>query len=445
MSSQKANITLSDIEERYRETNSDSYSLFKEATSVLPGGDTRSVTYTQPFPTFIESASGCRMTTEDGDEVIDFLNNYTQAVHGHTPDPVVDAVVERFKKGNGLGSPTRDITKLATRLVDRFPSVDSVRFANSGTESTMNAIRAAIAYTERDHVLKVRGGYHGTHDTVEVGITGDGREHPGIPSSVEERVTTVRYNDTDALKEIFETHGSEFACFIVEPFLGAAGMIPATTEYLQTARDLTEEYDSLLVFDEVMSARVSMGGAQKKRRVIPDITTFGKIIGGGLPVGAFGGREDIMNVYHPEEGNVGHSGTFNGNPATMAGGVVMLDMLDEKAISKINQHGARIRDEVQDIADDTDLPVTVTGEGSVFHIHFAEGPVTDFESAGPGLEAIDDTGSNHSLAFYLAMRDRGIFMAPRGMGNVSTPMTDTEIESFIRAAGDALRDVTAIN
>lgn len=437
-------MRLSDLEKRYQEANAESYALFKEAQSVLPGGDTRSVTYTQPFPTFIDSASGCRMTTEDGEEVIDFLNNYTQAIHGHTPEPVVEAVVDRFTRGNGLGSPTEDIIELADRFVDRFPSVDTVRFANSGTEATMNAIRAAIAHTERDQVLKVKGGYHGTHDTVEIGISGDGREHPGIPTSVEERVSTVSYNDPEALKEIFEASGSEFACFVVEPFLGAGGMIPARTEYLQTARDLTEEYDSLLVYDEVMSSRVAVGGAQEKHGVLPDVTAFGKYIGGGLPVGAFGGRDDVMEVFHPEEGSAGHSGTFNGNPATMAGGCVMLDMLDETAIAEINAHGERLRGGVQNVADEIDVPVTVTGEASVFHVHFTDGPVRDFESAGPGLEAADSEDLNRSLAFYLAMRDRGIFMAPRGMGNISTPMTDEEIDAFVDAAQGALEDVSRI-
>ncbi|MFC6989017.1 aspartate aminotransferase family protein [Haloplanus sp. GCM10025708] len=316
---QRKSISLAELERRYRDRNDESERLFEQARTVLPGGDTRSVTYTQPYPTFIDEASGCRMTTVDGDEVIDFLNNYTQAIHGHAPEDVVEVMTDRIRKGNGLGSPTKDVIDLAERLVDRFPSIEQVRFGNSGTEATMNAIRAAIAYTERDRVLKVAGGYHGTHDTVEIGISGEGREHKGVPSTVESRVDTVAYNDPEALKSTFEAHGDEYACFILEPILGASGMIPATDEYLEAARDLTEAHDSLLIFDEVMSSRLSTGGAQQKRGVIPDLTTLGKYIGGGLPIGAFGGRTDVMNVFHPDEGDVGHSGTFNGNPATMAG------------------------------------------------------------------------------------------------------------------------------
>lgn len=439
--SDSPNLQLDDLARRYRDRNSVSRRLYDEAADVLPGGDTRSVTYTRPYPTFIDDASGCRMTTVDGHEVIDFLNNYTQAIHGHAPPAVVEAVTERIGKGNGLGSPTKDVIELADRLVDRFPSLDTVRFANSGTEATLNAIRAAIAYTERDHVLKVKGGYHGTHDTVEVGISGDGREHAGIPSTVEERVTTVPYNDTEALKSVFERRDGELACFILEPIMGAAGMIPATDEYLETARDLADATDTLLVFDEVMSSRLSTGGAQQKRGVSPDLTALGKYIGGSLPVGAFGGRSDVMDVFHPDTGEISHSGTFNGNPATMAGGVATLEALDADAIETINHHGEQIRTAVQAAADATDVPVTVTGEGSLFHIHFTDGPVTDFESAGAGLEGGEEDGPSHGHAFYLAMRDQGIFMAPRGMGNVSTPMTDAEVDEFLEAAETALATV----
>lgn len=438
---QKHSMALEDLEHRYRDRNGESEHLFEKACSVLPGGDTRSVTYTPPYPTFIDEAAGCRMTTVDGDEVIDFLNNYTQSIHGHTPEAVVEAMTARIRKGNGLGSPTSDVIDLAERLVGRFPSIERVRFGNSGTEATMNAIRAAIAFTGRERILKVEGGYHGTHDSVEVGISGDGREHIGIPESVENRVETVRYNDTEALKSAFEEYGDELACFILEPVLGASGMIPSTNDYLETARDLTEAHDSLLIFDEVITSRLSTGGAQQKRDVHPDLTALGKYIGGGLPVGAFGGREDVMNVFHPDKGDVGHSGTFNGNPATMAGGVVTLDALDAAAIDEINAHGEIIREQVQAAGDAVDIPVTVTGEGSLFHLHFTEGSVTDLNSAGAGLEDSGDEGDNYSLPFYLAMRERDIFMAPRGMGNISTPMTDEEIDAFVEAADASFRDI----
>jgi glutamate-1-semialdehyde 2,1-aminomutase len=293
-----------------------------------------------------------------------------------------------------------------------------------------------MAHTGREYILKVYGGYHGTHDAAEVGVTDDGRENRGIPSGAEDRVGTVRFNDTEALKETFERHGDDLACFVLEPVMGAGGMIPATDEYLRAARDLTDQHDALLIFDEVMTSRLSVGGAQKRRGVTPDLTTMGKYIGGGLPVGAFGGRADVMSVFHPEDGEVNHSGTFNGNPATMVGGVATLEALDAAAIDRINGYGEEIRERTQRIGDDADVPVSVTGEGSLFHVHFAEGPVTDYESGGQG----DGTG-DLSHAFYLAMLEEGIFMAPRGMANTSTAMSETEVDAFVEAFETALSTV----
>lgn len=432
---------LDGLEDKCREWTETSRELHDRAQQFLPGGDTRSVTYTRPYPTYIDRAEGCRLTTVDDEELIDFLNNYTQSIHGHAPEAVTEAIVEQMHSGNDIGSPTEEIIELAERLVTRFPSIERVRFGNSGTEATMNAVRAALAYTGEEQILKVLGGYHGTHDAVEVGVSGAGRENKGIPRDTEEQVLTVPYNDPETLKETFDSHGSDLACFILEPIMGVAGMIPAIDEYLQTARDLTETHDTLLIFDEVMSSRLSVGGAQKKRGVMPDLTAMGKYIGGGLPIGAFGGREDVMDVFHPEEGAVKHSGTFNGNPATMAGGVATLDALDAEAIDRINGYGAEIRDRTQRIGDASAVPVTVTGEGSLFHIHLAEGPITDFATSGGGLEGEND---ELSQAFYLAMRNASIFMAPRGMGNASTAMTQAEVDAFVDAFESALSNVESL-
>lgn len=429
---------LERLEDAYRERNQASEALHERAQAVLPGGDTRSVTYTKPYPTYIERAEGCRLTTVDGDELLDYLNNYTQSVHGHAPPEVTERIAERLHRGNGLGSPTDEIIELAEVLVNRFPSFERVRFGNSGTEATMNAIRAALAYTGEDRVLKVLGGYHGTHDAVEVGVTATGRENRGIPRDAEDRVLTVSYNDPEALKDVFERHGGELACFILEPVMGAGGMIPATDEYLRIARDLTDEHGVLLIFDEVMTSRLSVGGAQQKRGVTPDLTAMGKYVGGGLPIGAFGGREDVMAVFHPADGEVNHSGTFNGNPATMVGGVATLEALDAAAIDRINEYGQEIRDRAQRVGDDFDVPVMFTGEGSLFNVHFVDGPITSFEDAGGGLEG---ESSDFSQAFYLAMRDEGVFMASRGMGNVSTAMSEAEVDAFVHAFEAALSAV----
>lgn len=420
----------------YRRQNPRSGELMDAAENVLPGGETRTVTFHEPYPTWIKSGEGTTLTTVDGDDIVDFLNNYTQAIHGHAPERVVSAVSERLAEGNGLGAPTEEIINHAEILVGRFPSIEKVRYGNSGTEATMNAIRAALAHTGNERVLKVEGGYHGTHDAVEVSISDHGREHAGIPRAVENRVLTVSFNDPESLKDTFADHGDDLACFIVEPVLGVGGQIPATPEYLETARDLTVSNEVILIFDEVMSSRLSIGGAQKMFGVTPDLTALGKYMGGLLPFGAFGGRAEVMDVFHPTEGSVSHSGTFNGNPATLAGGIVTLEMLDEKTIARINDLGEKLRECVREVGADSDLPLQITGVGSLFNLHFSEGEIED---ASPRM------GDNEQDAvlkdLHLAMRNRGVFMAPRGMGNVSTPMGSAEIGVFVETLRDALDDV----
>lgn len=418
----------------FRDRNATSRHAYDRASAVFPGGDTRRVTYYRPFPAFVDEAAGCRLTTVDGEDLVDFVNNYTQSVLGHAPPPVVEAVQERFARGNGLAAPTDVATDLATRLVERVPSMSKLRFCNSGTEATMNAIRAARAHTGRDAVLKARGGYHGTHDTASVGVTGPGPENPGVPQAVASTVETVPYNDTESLKETFATRGEELSCFIVEPFMGAGGAIPADVAYLEAARDLTREHDALLVFDEVISFRLAPGGLQAEYGIDPDLTTLGKLIGGGLPIGAFGGRDDVMALFHPDEGEIKHSGTFTANPATMAGGLATLEAFDAAQIEHINELGARLRERVRDVAASRgDIPVTVTGQGSIFQIHFTDGPVEPTEDGTRHAETA------HRL--FLKLHNRGIFLTPRGMGNLSTPMTAAEVDSFVTAFEEAFEEL----
>lgn len=420
---------MSDPTQRYERATPRSRALFDAARNYLPGGDTREVTYHAPYPTFVEEAAGCTLTTADGEDLLDFLNNYSAAVLGHAPEPVVEAVCERFRRGSGFAAPTREATELARRIVERTPSIERARFANSGTEATMNAVRAAMAHTGHDGVLKVRGGYHGTHDTVLVGVSGEGTE-PGVPRDVDSRVHTVPYNDVDALTMAFDRHGSDVACFVVEPIMGHAGMVPATPEYLAAARDLTQDTDTLLVFDEVMTFRLAMGGAQERYGVTPDLTALGKFIGGGLPAGAFGGRADVMDVFDPASEGVTHSGTFNGNPATMVGGAATLDALDADAIERLNDLGATARERLSRVAEAADVPVQVTGDGSFFNVHFTGAPVTDHATSAAGTPA--------TRLLFLEMRNRGVFIAPRGMGNISTPMDEAELDRLVEAFEDVL-------
>lgn len=418
----------------FRDRTATSRRAYDRASEVFPGGDTRQVTHYRPYPAFVKEAAGCRLTTVDGEDLVDFVNNYTQTVLGHAPPPVVEAVQDRFARGNGLAAPTDVATDLAMRLVERVPSLSKLRFCNSGTEATMNAIRAARAHTGRDAVLKARGGYHGSHDTASVWVTGPGPENPGVPQAVASTVETVPYNDTESLKQTFATRGEELSCFIVEPFMGAGGAIPADAAYLEAARDLTRDRDALLVFDEVISFRLALGGLQAKHGIDPDLTTLGKLIGGGLPIGAFGGRDDVMAQFHPEEGTLKHSGTFTANPATMAGGLATLEAFGADRIEHINELGATLRERLRDVAGSRrDVPVTVTGQGSIFQIHFTDGPVERTEDGTRHTEAA------HRL--FLELHNRGIFLTPRGMGNLSTPMTDAEVDAFVTAFEAAVEKV----
>jgi len=404
--------------------------LHERATAVMPGGDTRSVTYHKPYPSYVLSASDCRIVTDDDAELIDFLNNYTQSVLRHAPPAVVKLVTDRFGRENGVGAPTEDAVILAERLVSRVPFIEQVRFGNSGAEATMNAIRTAMAYTGEETVLKIHGGYHGTHHTVEVAVEDDGREHAGIPQDVERQIATVPFNDVDALKPRFERRGDEFACFILEPLMGVAGAIPPELELLETARDLTADHEVPLIFDEVMTMRLAYGRAKERYGVTPDLTALGKFIGRRLPIEAFGGREDIMNVFHPEDGVAHHSGTFNANPATMAGGIATLDALDAVAIDQLNELGDRLRRKARTVVASHNLDITVTGDSSMFQLHRASGPVTDAESAAAETDAFAE--------LFLEMRNRRIFITPPGIGNLSVPVDDAKINKFLAALNDSL-------
>jgi len=412
--------------DRYIERTPTSRQLFEAAQEVFPGGDTRAAVYHEPYPSFVDSASGCTVTTVDGEELVDFLNNYSVTVLGHAPPAVTDASSERLRQGNAVGAPTEAATALARRLVERVPSLDRIRFCNSGTEATMNAIRVARAYTGQDRVLTVNGGFHGYHDAVSGGVQATDR----AAQRAGELTLTTPFNDVEALKTAFEQHGRDLACFIVEPVLGAGGMIRGQEEFLEAARDLTETTETPLVFDEIQSFRLAVGGAQQRYGVIPDITTLGKIIGGGLPIGAFGGRKDILAECHPEQGSVTHTGTFNANPATMIGGMATLDELDEATIDRLNRQGAAVREQLEEIGEASKVPITVTGDGSFFQIHITEGPVQS--------EADVPDADEPRRVLFLNLRNEGVFIAPRGMGNISTPMNDEAIGTLTEAFSQAL-------
>ncbi|MBU6996982.1 MAG: aspartate aminotransferase family protein [Theionarchaea archaeon] len=397
--------------DQYRKTHSRSWKFHQRAAKVLPGGDTRSVTYFDPYPCFIESGSGCRIYDVDGNEYLDFLNNYTALILGHAHPQVVARVTHQIKKGTVYPAPIEVQTVLAEVLTRRISSCKKIRFCNSGTEANIQALRAARAFTKRKKVVKVYRGYHGSFD---------------FDDSVD-----ITFNDLEKAEGIIRENKDEIACVIIEPILGK-GMIPATREFLCGLREVTAQYDILLILDEVVTFRLDLGGVQSVYKVEPDITVLGKVIGGGFPVGAFGGREDILMQFSPQEdGFIPHSGTFNGNPVTMAAGLETLKILDGPAIKRLNDMGEHLKKDLNTLLEGK---ACISGMGSLLHFQAAETPASSAEE----FETQDrDFFRNLHILTLL----NGIYMAPRGLFNVSLPMGDTELGQFTGCIEGIIDDI----
>jgi glutamate-1-semialdehyde 2,1-aminomutase len=406
---------------------------------VLPGGDTRSVTYYPPYPLALVRGEGCRVVDADGNSFVDLLNNYTALVHGHAHPKIVEALLEQAPLGTVFPAPNELQAEVAERICERFDSVDHVRFTNSGTEAVMQALRLARAITRRDLLVKADGCYHGSWEQVPLSwgaqhartaATGDSGgpdlRRAGIPSFVSDVVTMIPYNNVDALEALMAERGDEVAALIFEPVLGE-GVIAGDHEFFAAARRLADAHGALLVIDEVVTARLATGGYQSVLGVKPDLTTFGKIIGGGLPVGALGGREDVMAAFNPRRsGFVSHSGTFNGNPMTMAAGRVSLDLLTGEEIARINRLGDALADGIRRAFDDAGLDGGVTSYGSFLHLHL-ESPAEIRTFADVNLE------SEQLARLHLACLEEGVYFAPRGMLNTSTAMDESVIEEVVIA------------
>jgi len=436
--------------EEYRRQNPTSLSRFEEAKAVIPGGNTRLTAYFAPYPFYAVRGEGSRIVDLDGNVRLDFYNNATSLIFGHAYPPVVAAIADQAAKGTAFAIPTEPEMELAKVLVARIPSVEKIRFTNSGTEGAMFAVRVARAFTGREKIAKCEGAYHGTADhlavsvTPEIALSGDARQPNPVPASAGitrktvEEALILPFNDLASATALITAHKDELAAVILEPILGSCGYVPATREFLQGVRELTRRLDIPLIFDEVQTFRLSAGGIQAQLGIIPDMTILGKIIGGGLPVGALGGRSDIMAAFDATRGKptVPHAGTFNGNPLTMRAGLATLAGLDAAAYERLNQMGAALRQRAQALCRRYDIPVQVTGDGSLFGLHWSAEPVTDYRSS---------QRANLSLAskFFLHALNNGIFFTTRGGGCVSLPMTDTELGMFLDVLEGFLKKVTA--
>ncbi len=428
--------------ETFEKQNPGSKALYSRARESLPGGNSRTLAYYPPFPLYMKRGEGPKVWDVDGNVRIDLFNNATSLAHGHAHPDIVRAIHEAASQGTAFASCTEWEIRLAEILVERVPSVERVRFTNSGTEANIGALRAMRAFTGRSKIAKFEGGYHGSFDDVSISVhpaadaAGD-REAPnsvpdseGIPPEVVGNVVVLPFNDLEGVERILRSLKNELAGMIVEPIMGGAGMITPKPEFLQGLRDLTRELGMVLVFDEVMMFRLGWSGAQGCFGVEPDLTSFGKIIGGGLPVGALGGREDIMALFDPSGDGptrIPHAGTFNANPATMAAGVASMELLDPAAFDQMAADGEYLRRNLKELTQSAGAKAQVTGEASLFKFHFTDEPLRDSRAAHTSDRDLE------RLLFLYAL-NRGIFIHSLARGCLSTVTRQAEMDPFLEVA-----------
>ncbi|AWB33107.1 aspartate aminotransferase family protein [Orrella marina] len=413
------NHALEQAHERYRNRNPLSLAQHQKAAKVMPGGNTRTVLFSDPFPITLVCSQGCQVTSIDGDTYIDYLGEFTAGLYGHS-DPVIrQAVVDALDSGWVRGGHIPQEETLASLICSRFPSVEMVRFTNSGTEANLYAISTACAVTGRSKVMVFEGGYHG--GVLMFGAT---------PSPIVAPYEFVRapYNDWEGTEALLRANADDLACVLIEPMQGSAGCIVAEPAFLQAIRDWTTANDVVLIFDEVMTSRLSGGGLQQLHGITPDMTTLGKYIGGGFSFGAFGGRQDLMQIYDPlQPGYVAHAGTFNNNVFTMSAGAAGLSQVyTQEAATALNQRGDVLRTRLNRIAQNAPFPMQFTGIGSLMNVHMTSEPVRSIR---------DLTHSNAVLRdlFYFELLEQNIWPTRRGMLNLSLPMGDTEFDALARA------------
>ncbi|MGB5759932.1 MAG: aspartate aminotransferase family protein, partial [Acidimicrobiales bacterium] len=411
---------------RYAEQRPRSAAQAAAAARVLPAGSTRSVLDFDPFPFRVAEADGARLVDVDGHRYTDFLGDYTAGLLGHNPPQVAEAIRRALDRGWSLGAVADDEHRLAVLLCDRFPSVEQIRFTNSGTEANLMAISLARHHTGRDRVLVFDGAYHG-------GLLYFGAAATPIQAPYD--YVRCRFNDIDSVRRAL-THGSDVACALIEPMMGSGGCIPAEPDFLAELRSLCSEHGVLLIFDEVMTSRMSTGGAQQRLGIVPDLTTLGKYLGGGMTFGAFGGPAAIMAAFDPARGGtLTHGGTFNNNVMTMSAGAAAVEqLLDAGALEALFERGERFRSRVD--AALAPVGMSATGWGSLLTIQAARGTIrrpADVHGVDPRIG---------ELLFH-AMLERGMYLARRGFIALSLAISDRDIDRFLAVLEDSLDELTS--
>jgi len=414
--------------------------LFEEAKKHIPGGVNSPVRAFEPNPFFVKRAKGARIYDVDGREYVDYVMGYGPLLFGHADDRIINRVKEAVENGTLYGAPTEAEVELARRIKRFYPSVEMVRLVNSGTEATMHAIRLARGFTGRKKIIKFEGCFHGSHDSVLV-KAGSGALTFGVPSSsgvLEEtakHTLVSRYNDIRMTEEIARKNGDDLAAIIVEPVMANSGLIPPDIDFLRGLRRIADELGCVLIFDEVVTGfRLSPGGAQEYYGVRADLTTLGKVLGGGFPIAAFGGREEIMRNISPS-GRVYQAGTFSGNPVSVAAALAVTEMINDEVYSYLRSYGRRLVSAVRDIIEDRNLRATVNHVESMFQIFFTDKVGTYEEALSSDLAKF--------RAYFRKMLEKGVFIPPSQFETcfISTAHSDEEMEITVEALDEALKAV----
>lgn len=420
--------------------------LFVAANKVIPGGvnsPVRAFKGVGGTPVFVKEAKGAYLYDEDGNRLIDYINSWGPMILGHAYEPVVNAVIEKAKKGTSFGMPTELETQIAELAVSMVPNIDKIRFVNSGTEACMSAIRLARGYTKRDKIIKFSGCYHGHSDSFLI-AAGSGLSTFGVPNSPGVTEGTAKdtllanYNDIENVKALFEANKNEIAAIIIEPVAGNMGCIPPAKGFLEALKAVCSENNTILIFDEVMTGfRLSKGGAQELYGIQADIVCFGKVIGGGLPVGAFAAREEIMNYLAPI-GPVYQAGTLSGNPLAMAAGLEMLKALnsDAEIFNRLDQKTAYLEKGIHTVLTEANIQFTINRVGSMISVHFDANPVFDFETA--------KNGDNVTFKkFFHGLLNRGVYIAPSAYETwfITDALTYEDLDFTIKVIAEVAKEL----
>ncbi|MBV7332809.1 aspartate aminotransferase family protein [Chloroflexi bacterium TSY] len=421
---------LTEAREGYITNNPKSLARHEKAVNVMPGGNTRTVLFNTPFPLGIERAEGCTLWDLDGHRYADFLGEYTAGIYGHSHPKIRAAIDSALDNGINFGGVNEAEAKLAEVVCDRFPSIDLVRFTNSGTEANLMAIAAARAQTKRNKIMVFDGGYHGG----VLYFSSNG----GSPVNAPYDFVLASYNDVEGTQTLIVQHSDDLAAILLEPMLGGGGCIPAERGFLQMLRDETARRGTILIFDEVMTSRLASGGLQEAHNILPDMTALGKYIGGGMTFGAFGGREDLMSLYDPRNPNaLPHAGTFNNNVLTMNAGVAGLtEDYTPEAANALNARGDALRQRLNSLCQRHEATMQFTGLGSMMTAHMTDMPLRTFS---------DLTNSNSQLKelFFFDMLAAGVWVPTRGMVNLSIPIGNDECDTLVGAVEQFIEERSA--